>query len=273
MLLPVLSQIQEGIVPKLRILNVEISTIQMSQARLMGVSEEWIERVETEDPERHQLFMVRKVDAGHQNGLQEGDVILTMNGTLVTRITDLDVMYTNNELDTAIVRKRDEMHIMVPTVPTEEFETDRAVIFCGAILHRPHQAVRQQISKVHSDIYISARMRGSPAYQYGLAPTNFITAVNAVPTPDLDAFVREVNKIPDNTYFRLKIMTFDNVPWVATMKKNEHYFPMLEFVKDTEQECHWRRVTYENGQARKGEAELLPEVMDEGDMAVDEVGA
>ncbi|TKA63716.1 Pro-apoptotic serine protease [Cryomyces minteri] len=273
MLLPVLSQIQEGIVPKLRILNVEISTIQMSQARLMGVSEEWIERVETEDPERHQLFMVRKVDAGHQNGLQEGDVILTMNGTLVTRITDLDVMYTNNELDTIIVRKRGETHIMVPTVPTEEFETDRAVIFCGAILHRPHQAVRQQISKVHSDIYISARMRGSPAYQYGLAPTNFITAVNAVPTPDLDAFVREVNKIPDNTYFRLKIMTFDNVPWVATMKKNDHYFPMLEFVKDTEQECHWRRVTYENGQARKGEAELLPEAMDEGDMAVDEVGA
>ena len=41
--------------------------------------------------------------------------------------------------------------------------------------------------------------RGSPSYQYGLAPTNFITAVNGVKTPDLVAFVKEVNKIPDNT--------------------------------------------------------------------------
>jgi pro-apoptotic serine protease NMA111 len=60
---------------------------------------------------------------------------------------------------------------------------------------------------------------------YSLASTNFITHVNNKPTPDLDAFLREVKKIGDNEYFRLKVMTFDNVPWVATMKKNEHYFP------------------------------------------------
>lgn len=65
--------------------------------------------------------------------------------------------------------------------------------------------------------------RGSPSYQYGLSPTNFITAVNGVPTPNLDRFVKEVHKIPDNTYFRLRAVTFDNVPWVVTMKKNDHY--------------------------------------------------
>lgn len=65
--------------------------------------------------------------------------------------------------------------------------------------------------------------RGSPAYQYNLAPTNFITAVNGVTTHDLPSFLREVNKIPDNTYFRLRAVTFDNLPWVVTMKKNEHY--------------------------------------------------
>lgn len=69
--------------------------------------------------------------------------------------------------------------------------------------------------------------RGSPAYQYGLAPTNFITAVNGIPTPNLDSFVREVSKIPDNTYFRLRAVTFDNVPWVVTMKKNDHYVGCL----------------------------------------------
>jgi hypothetical protein len=53
--------------------------------------------------------------------------------------------------------------------------------------------------------------------------------------------------------FRLKCMTFDNVPWICTMKKNDHYFPTMEWVKDPSEECGWRRVTYENGQVIEGE--------------------
>lgn len=52
-----------------------------------------------------------------------------------------------------------------------------------------------------------------------------------MPTPDLDRFVKEVSKVPDNTYFRLRAVTFDNVPWVVTMKKNDHYvsfYPMFQ---------------------------------------------
>jgi pro-apoptotic serine protease NMA111 len=102
--------------------------------------------------------MVRKIDSGHLGGLQEGDVILTLNGTLITRVSDLDIMYNNDVLDALIVRKREEIRIKVPTVPTEDLETDRGVVFCGAMLHRPHHAVRQQISKVHSDVYVSGRV-------------------------------------------------------------------------------------------------------------------
>lgn len=268
----VIDEIKSGSKPNLRILNLETHIIQMSEARIHGVSDSWIERVDKEDPERHQLFMVRKVDANHTGGLAEGDIILTLNGRLVTRVTDFDVMYRNEVLDVVIIRKREEVSLKVHTVPTEEFETDRAVIFCGAVLHRPHHAVRQQISKVHSDVYISARMAGSPAYMYGLAPTNFITHVNGVSTPDLDAFVAETNKIPDNTYFRLKIMTFDNQPWVATMKKNEHYFPTQEFIKDASEREGWRRVMYEDGKVKKGEGDMPDVVAVEGDaMAVDVV--
>lgn len=226
---PVLSQIQRGIIPKLRILNIESYVVQMAQCRIMGVSEEWIKKVAEANPARHQLFIVRKVDCapvvGPPDGqkLEEGDIILTLNGKLITRVSEFDIMYDQEWLDALVVRQGKEVKLRVPTVPTEDLETARAVIFCGAVLQKPHHAVRQQISKLHSEIYVSARSRGSPAYQYGLAPTNFITHVNGVKTPDLDAFVQEVSKIDDNTYFRLRAMTFDNVPWVVTMKKNDHY--------------------------------------------------
>ncbi|KAL5371593.1 hypothetical protein DPSP01_014151 [Paraphaeosphaeria sporulosa] len=267
MILPVLEQIRSGKTPKLRILNVEFQTVQMSQARVMGVPEEWIEKTEHEDPERHQLFMVRKVDSGHEGGLMEGDVLLTLNGKLITRAPDLDVMYDHDFLDAAIVRKRQEVTLKVPTVATEDLETARVVNFCGATLHRPHQAVRQQISRIHSDVYISSRSRGSPAYMYGLAPTNFLTHVNNVPTPDLDSFLREAKKIADNEYFRLKVVTFDNVPWVATMKKNEHYFPTIEYLKDSEEELGWKKIIHEAdaGGAREEIAPAEVEGGGEGD--------
>jgi hypothetical protein len=48
-------------------------------------------------------------------------------------------------------------------------------------------------------------------------------------------------------------MTFDNVPWVITMKKNDHYFPMTDWTKDPSEKSGWRRTTYEMGNAVKGE--------------------
>ena len=162
-LLPILNQIQQSLVPQLRILNVETHTIQMSQVRIMGVSETWITKVAVANPSRHQLFMVRKINCAPPTGydpqcLQEGDIILTLNGKLITRVSELDIMYDNEFLDALVVRGGQEITLKVPTIPTEDLETDRAVIFCGAILHRPHHAVRQQISKLHSEVYVSARV-------------------------------------------------------------------------------------------------------------------
>ena len=51
-------------------------------------------------------------------------------------------------------------------------------------------------------------------------------------------------------------MTFENIPWVITMKKNEHYFPTVELVKDaTDKDCGWRRIVHECDVAGTGEGE------------------
>ncbi|KAI0857649.1 Pro-apoptotic serine protease NMA111 [Xylaria cubensis] len=276
-LLPVLSQIQQEEVPKLRMLSMEFRAIAMSQARIMGISEEWIEKISEVNKHSHHLFLVSKRTferGNHPSVLLEGDVILTLNGKMITRVSELDIMYSNQVLDAVIVRESQEMHLQVPTVPASDIETDHAISFCGAILHVPHLAVRQQISKLHSEVYVSARSRGSPAYQYGLAPTNFITHINGKPTPDLKTFLEAVIKIPDNTYFRIRAMTFDNVPWVVTMKKNEHYFPMMEWIKNGSAPCGWKRISYESGgRAVEGEPTdgMVPTTADDnGDICLED---
>ncbi|PHH72780.1 hypothetical protein CDD82_5804 [Ophiocordyceps australis] len=269
-LLPVVSTVQRGETPQLRMLSVELRSVQMAQARVMGVSDEWIKKVTEANPSHHQLFMVSKrtFERGeHPVSLVEGDIVLKLNGKMCTTISDFDVMYSTDVLDAVIVRECEELHLRLPTVAAKDMETDRAVSFCGAILHRPHHAVRQQISKLHSEVYVSSRIRGSPAYQYGVAPTNFITHVNGRSTPDLESFIEATRQIPDNTYFRLKAVTFDSVPWVITMKKNDHYFPTVEWIKDSSEECGWRRVTYEGTKVVEGEStEGVPAMAEDTEM-------
>lgn len=37
------------------------------------------------------------------------------------------------------------------------------------------------------------------------------------------------------------------------MKKNDHYFPTMEWIKDASESCGWRRVAYEGSEVFEGE--------------------
>lgn len=72
--------------------------------------------------------------------------------------------------------------------------------------------------------------------------------------------------------FRLRAMTFDDVPLTITMKQSQHYFPTSELIKDSSEACGWRVITYEKDKAVPGEGEgmtILPIDAQEAD--VDEI--
>lgn len=55
------------------------------------------------------------------------------------------------------------------------------------------------------------------------------------------------------------------------MKKNEHYFPTMEWIKDPSEGCGWRRVTYEGGEVIQGEGPdgIIPSADEVIEMDVD----
>jgi hypothetical protein len=63
--------------------------------------------------------------------------------------------------------------------------------------------------------------------------------VNGVSTPKLDVFLNEVAKIEDNKYFRITGTTWDNIQWVKTLKRNEHFFPITEYRRDRAEVSGW----------------------------------
>jgi S1-C subfamily serine protease len=169
-LLRITSNIEDGTALNLRILNIECDVVQIDQARLMGVPEEWIQKARQTSSLRHQLFMIRRVGCPlgdhisnvSTDGFQEADIILTLDDQPITRVSELNMMGEKKFLDALIVRKRQLMHVRVTTVPIEDLETNRVVFFCGAVLQKPHNAVRQQISKLHSEVYVSQNVSSTP---------------------------------------------------------------------------------------------------------------
>ncbi|CAO3638628.1 unnamed protein product [Cunninghamella echinulata] len=240
---PVLERFQKNEDCALRMLNAELVPIQMAQANTMGLSEEWVKKVEEANSSKHQLFMVIRTEAGTETAktLEELDLILTINGKVITRISETDVQYEHEELEMTILRKKQELIVKVKTSIENGEGTNRVVFWAGAAVHEPHKAVLQQSKTLPSRIYISARTKGSPAYMYGLSPTMWITHINSVKVETLDDLIAAVKDTLDNTYVRVRCVTFDNVPVMLSVKMVNHYFPLVDMVKDNRAECGWSK--------------------------------
>jgi S1-C subfamily serine protease len=95
----------------------------------------------------------------------------------------------------------------------------------------PHQAALMQSKSLPSRIYVTGRAKGSPAYMYQLTPTNWITHINGNAVATLDDFIAAVKGLPDNEYVRLKVLSFDHIPFVLSIKLNKHYWPATEVLR------------------------------------------
>lgn len=231
-LYPVIERIKKGEQKVARVLDAEMVRCNIVTARNYGVDEKWIEQL-TQESRRQVFFRVRAITCpppeenfDGDDHLLEDDIVLTVDGKLVTDTKPFGILYDKHYVPATIVRAGQEMAIKVPTVSIEHLETNKAILFQGAILHKPHFAVRQALSELPSEIYVSGVERGSPAGLYGVWPVRFITHVNDTETPDLDAFLKAAEQVPDNTFFRLRMMTHTLVPAMVTMKKCDYYFPL-----------------------------------------------
>jgi len=171
-ILPIISRVRKGEVPQLRILSVEFEAITMSQARDMKAAEEWINRVEFANPSCQQLFKVKKRTIQRGDNLRaflEGDIILTLNASI---ITETDITADVEVLDTRVVRYAEEVNSELQTVLADDFETERAVLFCGATFQPPHHATRLRVGKPPTEVFVSSVMKRIACKPLWLLPGN-----------------------------------------------------------------------------------------------------
>ncbi|KAI9024808.1 trypsin-like cysteine/serine peptidase domain-containing protein [Hyaloraphidium curvatum] len=244
----VVELLKKGRTPVLRGLTIEVMPVPIAQARHMGLTEEWVAKVEAANPSRRQVFLVRRVETGTKTAevLKELDLILSIEGKTITRVTELDVgAGWKEEVEMVIIRKKEVLTLTVPTTELDGEGTKKCVSWAGVLLQEPHKAVLQQSKHLPSRVYISGRSKGSPGYMYGFIPTQWILAVNGKRTSTLEEFLEAVKGVKDNSYVRVKTMSFDQVPCMLSVKINRHYWPTVHMVKDASSPNGWQMIDVE----------------------------
>ena len=212
-------------------LEAELTPQPLASARRLGLAPDWLRQLEQAGGARRQVLTVTRLVGGApaQKLLRQGDLLLAVDGKLVTRFRELERAVADKErVRVTVWREQGAAELDVPTAVLSGVDVDRVVQWGGATLQAPHRAMLAQRGMPPVGVYVSYFAYGSPATRYGLFPGRRIVEVDGTPTPDLDSFLKVVTGRPDRASLRLRTITWNNAPEVITLKLDKHYWPAYE---------------------------------------------
>ncbi|KAF8932137.1 serine protease [Haplosporangium gracile] len=191
----VIHPFMRGEYPKLRALDVEFWTMRIAAARSLGLTDEWVQKIESDPNSKHTLlYVLSQLDASTPCGqmLKVGDIVLELEGRVATGMKDLERARNVESVRMTVLREGQELSLIVPTVPLLGTDTNRILAWAGALIQMPYKAVLEQVSNVPQGVYISCTLYGSPA-STALRPGVWITEVDGIPVANLDDFLDAVH--------------------------------------------------------------------------------
>ena len=91
LIIPVLKSLQINTIPTLRGLEVELTYAQIAHARVLGLSDDWVRKIESTHLTRRNVLIVRRLTSGTEVSqvLKEGDIVLAVDGVPATNYLDV----------------------------------------------------------------------------------------------------------------------------------------------------------------------------------------
>jgi pro-apoptotic serine protease NMA111 len=218
-------------------LEAELDVLPLAAARQLGLPDAWTQRLAQHTPTRRQALTVVRMAGGSAAAeeLQQGDLLLAIDGEVVTRFREVERAAADKErVKVTVWRGQAERTFEIATAQLPGMDVDELVQWAGATLQAPHRAMEVQRGIPPVGVYVAYFAYGSPATRYGLYPGRRIVEVDGVPTPDLETFLKLVTGRPDRSSVRLKTITWNNAPEVITLKLDKHYWPAYSLTRTAE---------------------------------------
>jgi pro-apoptotic serine protease NMA111 len=215
---------------ELRSLEAELYPLPLASARLLGLPEAEVRRLEEKNPGRRQALQVVRLVAGApaEDLLGIGDLILSIDGQVVTSFREVERAVQKESVEVEFWRDGAVHARTIPTVALDGRDIQRVVLWAGALLQAPHRELAAQRGIDPTGVYVAYFAYGSPATSYGLYAGSRIVEVDGRAVPDLDAFVNAVADKRDRDSVRLKTVQWNGATDVVTLKLDHKYWPAYE---------------------------------------------
>ena len=252
---------RDFIEPTVVVLDATLVPILLSRASTLGLPEEWIERMVRKDPERRQVLKVAMCVAGSHAAtvLKEADMILEINGTLVTTFADTYTALEEERLPSqdgedggpgaiamTIFREGELLQVTVHPGLETSLGTLHLVHWAGALIQPTPRAVKELgFLPSGGGVYVSRWQYGSPSHRYGIYALHWITHINDSPTPDLTSFKRMVQDFVHGSFVRLSLVDLQGKTKVISLKVDHIYWPTWELALDAST-GEWTRTMLQN---------------------------
>jgi pro-apoptotic serine protease NMA111 len=174
------------------------------ECKRLGLPDTWISTVQEKHPDETGMLVVKAVLPGGpaKEKLEEGDVILKINGQLVTRFSQAsDILDSSvlKKVNITVQRWQDETEIEVTVEDLHAITPNKYFMISATILHNIsyQQAQRNHVPVKDSGVYYTAN-----EFLSTLPKNSAIQSINGRPTKDLDTFVEVFQSIPGESLRR-----------------------------------------------------------------------
>ncbi|MDQ1363558.1 MAG: pro-apoptotic serine protease [Pseudomonadota bacterium] len=218
---------------KLYSLEAELSALSITQARKLGLNDEWMKKFQNKNDKRQVIAVSRRVAGSDaEQKLQEGDLIIAVDGKTVHSFREVELACQKPQVKLTIMRAAHELVLDVATAELGGRGTDHIVQWAGALIQNPHREISAQRGTATQGVYVSFSWFGSPANRYNLQAVTRIIRMNDEPVRDLTDFIQRVKALRDSEYVRLNVRDLFDRESVITLKQNNHYWPAREVYLD-----------------------------------------
>ncbi len=210
-------------------------------ARKMGVDEDWLEKLETANPDKRRALSINRLVAGSDAArkLRNGDMVLAVNGDVVTSYRELESSVQQPEVTVTVWRDGEAIDVDILTAALSGEGIDRVVAWGGALLQNPHRAMAAQRGIEPHGVYVAFFSYGSPATRYGLWAGRRVVEIDETPIAHLQDFVDVVSSKEDQESIRIKTVSWNGAIDVITLKLDNQYWPAYEIRREDD---GWRRL-------------------------------
>ncbi len=226
-------------------LDVRLSYRSISQARQLGLPQDWLDRyIELPSNNRKVLYIDQVVpNTDAQKQLQPGDFLLAIEGELVADLLMAEVMSQKQSVTLTVLRAGRVLDVTMTPTKLSGVGTQRLVSWAGAHFQDPHQEIGYLKGVHFPGVYIADTEQGSPALWDDLYRNRFVTHVDGEAVNDLDGFLALVAKKEQDADTRLSLVSISGRKSIVTVSPEYNFWPTYEVKRTAD---GWQRVNHVN---------------------------